>query len=368
VPPQSEDDHDQLLIILWVFIGLFAVMVLVGAVFGLYKMRQKWLEKKAAEMRYKSLIKERIDKACRATKTCMFNVCFIKYATFKKAGKLIRHEKHRENGELISLDTYEEVFEWVSKHFTMFVSHQWLGFTEPDPDNVHFPAICSACETLCAKFNLKEEELFIWVDYISIPQSNNYLKGLSISSLAVYASVVRYFVIIAPKCTHHDKQVECNAETYQRRGWCRLEQWARMTVGGLHDMYLHEDGQLMKIEDKPIWYRLSIQVFQGDFTVEADKYSLVDTVMGLWYVALLNENHADLTMLKQLVEDNKANVFPKEYFQNYIEKLEAKVSEQLAEMTTAESTGHPELLRANTASRELGMSGGTGDESNEISI
>ena len=55
--------------------------------------------------------------------------------------------------------------------------------------------------------------------YLSIPQRNPILKGLSISSLGVYASVCKYFVVIAPKVLHISTKSECNSDTYQRRGW-----------------------------------------------------------------------------------------------------------------------------------------------------
>jgi hypothetical protein len=355
VRPPADNNEDALWVLLYIFVAIFAALILAVATYGAYKVRKNWKMMAEADGRLKSMKKERIHKAFEATKTCRFNVCFIKYNDFKRNGKLEQHEVHRERGELISLDTYEEVFEWVSKHYTMFVSHQWLGFTEPDPDNIHFPAICSACESICSNFNFDESELYVWVDYVSIPQRNPYLKQASISSLAVYASVVRYFVIIAPRCVHKDKQETCDSASYQRRGWCRLEQWARMTVGGLHDMYIHEDGKLQKIEDKPTWYGQSIRVFDGDFTVDSDRDCLVDTVMGLWYVALLNEKHADNRELKDLVEKDKERVFPKSYFFDYIETLEAQVNEQIVKDKQADGCHHAQLIRAYTSSRNLGQ-------------
>ena len=68
--------------------------------------------------------------------------------------------------------------------------------------------------------------------YTSIPQRNKTLQQLSIRSLALYASIPDAFIVIAPPTIHSDSQLRCDAETYQRRGWCRLEQWARLTVGG----------------------------------------------------------------------------------------------------------------------------------------
>ncbi|CAK0903450.1 unnamed protein product [Prorocentrum cordatum] len=347
----AEPDEGVLLILICVFGSLFVVLTLAWVCFGMYKVRQKWIQKSRAEQRYLTLTQERISKSCAATRTCMFNVCFLRYATFKQSGKLTPHEVHRERGQLFSFDTYEAVYSWVRMHATVFVSHQWLGFTEPDPDNIHFPAICAACDTICAKAGLDERDLYMWVDYVSIPQINNYLKALSISSLAVYASIAKYFVIVAPPCLHHDKLVECNSATYQRRGWCRLEQWARMTVGGLRDMYIYEGGNLEQLLDRPHWYEASVKVFEGDFTVEADKYNIVDPVMGLWYIALLNADRQNIdSLLIDLVNQNKESVFPAAYFEDYIGKLEALVEQ---EKGSSQPRDHSVLIQSVSSSVAL---------------
>ena len=80
-----------------------------------------------------------------------------------------------------------------------------------------FPAILDACEQLCELADIPTKNLYLWVDYTSIPQANPYLKKLSINSLGIYSSVCRYFICLVPDVT------------YSGRGWCRLEQWARMT-------------------------------------------------------------------------------------------------------------------------------------------
>ena len=123
--------------------------------------------------------------------------------------------------------------------------------------------------------------------YLSIPQRNPVLKELSISSLGVYSSFAKYFVIIAPSCTHHNSFKPVDKETYQRRGWCRLEQWARMTVGGLQNMFLFQGGEMIALDGERKWYTDSIRVFDGDFTVDADKKKIVDTSIGLWSQALV---------------------------------------------------------------------------------
>ena len=73
-----------------------------------------------------------------------FSVCLVKYTAFKKHGKLIPHEEARQRGDVITLDLYEHVLAFAATFDVMFISHQWLGYSEPDPDNVHYKHICDA--------------------------------------------------------------------------------------------------------------------------------------------------------------------------------------------------------------------------------
>lgn len=85
---------------------------------------------------------------------------------------------------------------------------------------------------------LREDELYVWVDFLSIPQTNDTCKLSAISSIATYAAFAKYFIVIAPKTSHADTGATCDGETYSQRGWCRLEQWAFMAVGGLSHAYV----------------------------------------------------------------------------------------------------------------------------------
>eukprot|EP00966_Prymnesium_polylepis_P073520 1706523-Prymnesium_polylepis.1 len=57
----------------------------------------------------------------------------------------------------------------------------------------------------------------------------------------------------------------CDKDSYQRRGWTRLEQWARMTRFGTDDMYMYDgsngpSGDLLEpIKDQTHWYEESIK-------------------------------------------------------------------------------------------------------------
>ena len=96
------------------------------------------------------------------------------------------------------------------------------------------PAECSlrglivAVNKLCSLHKLTPDKLFLWIDYVSIPQENGFIQKLAISSLGFYASICEHFVVLAPSTMHQDTMMMCNASAYARRGWCRLEQWARI--------------------------------------------------------------------------------------------------------------------------------------------
>ena len=106
-----------------------------------------------------------------------------------------------------------------------------MASDSPDPEGVHFEAIIEAVKALQSR--LIEEEnpkagkpFYVWLDYVSIPQANKTLQSLSISSLALYASMPDYFLVVAPPATNLETQRACDKETYLRRGWYARLNWA----------------------------------------------------------------------------------------------------------------------------------------------
>eukprot|EP00327_Prymnesium_parvum_P006168 CAMPEP_0182808378 /NCGR_PEP_ID=MMETSP0006_2-20121128/6617_1 /TAXON_ID=97485 /ORGANISM="Prymnesium parvum, Strain Texoma1" /LENGTH=754 /DNA_ID=CAMNT_0024934089 /DNA_START=89 /DNA_END=2353 /DNA_ORIENTATION=+ len=233
--------------------------------------------------------RHRLKQAVANITTLRFSACFVKLHDFEAAGELRSHEYMRDAHKLVMLDTYDRLILFVRNKPTVFCSHQWLGFHEPDPRFEHFPAIVRACHALCRNQHIDPDELYVWVDFTSIPQENNFLKQLAIQSLAQYASSCRYFLIVAPHVLHADSGMECDPQTYARRGWCRLEQWARLASAGRDDMYLAKVDEVVEMDSHDSWFEDSIMVFEGDFTCDSDKEKLVDTVVGLWAIMLFDE-------------------------------------------------------------------------------
>ena len=161
----------------------------------------------------------------------------------------------------------------------------------------------------------------------SIPQANDEMKMLSVSSIAIYASVCRFFVALCPTITLKHSGAVVDVSSYQKRGWCRLEQWARLTVGGLQKMFIYIEGSEIKdLSENPAWYQDAIRVLNGDFTDERDKPKLVPMILGLWAAVLRNRRNGDDSVgVYELVKFAKQEVFPPEYFGSMLDRLEARL-------------------------------------------
>jgi len=131
----------------------------------------------------------------------------------------------------------------------------------------------------------KREHVFAWVDYLSIPQASRGQQKLAISSLVGYASVAHAFVIVAPPLTHADFFTPCNVATYNSRFWCRAENLAHSLRNGTDEMWVATGPSpelIVKQADDLDFLVSNLHVFQGTATVEADKLSLVPSVLGLY--------------------------------------------------------------------------------------
>jgi len=213
-------------------------------------------------------------------------VCTL--TSLRKMGKFTRFEEAREKGAIILFDTWDDALEAAQSHPIIFFSHQWLCWDEPDPNNVHYPVVLEAAELLRARLGKSADEILCWIDYSSIPQFNRASQAAAIDTIAAYAAFARYFVIVAPDTQHQNTKLPCTPETYLKRGWCRLEQWAAMAASGsqLTHMYLYErrgpEKQLVPLTERKEWIEESVEVFSGTFTVPGDKERLVQMVLGLY--------------------------------------------------------------------------------------
>ena len=76
----------------------------------------------------------------------------------------------------------------------VFISHQWLGWGEPDPNGIHIAAMKQAVRAVAADAGVAPEKIRVWVDIASIPQQNKSEQRIAIASLPMFASSCEYFV------------------------------------------------------------------------------------------------------------------------------------------------------------------------------
>ena len=117
---------------------------------------------------------------------------------FMNAGSMIIHEKARAQRALWTLDTMDELKTFKKGKKIVFFSHQWLAWSEPDPDCIQYKCMVAAFHELIKMKNLDLSKTFVWFDYTSIPQTHRGLQKLSINSLTNYAGACDYFIIVAP--------------------------------------------------------------------------------------------------------------------------------------------------------------------------
>ena len=82
---------------------------------------------------------------------------------------------------------------------------------------------------------------------------------------------------------------EFNLGSYQRRGWCRLEQFARIASCGVAHMYIcHGTAEqpVVSMSAQLDVLTTAVRVLDGDFTYVADKAKLVD-ILAILYFRLL---------------------------------------------------------------------------------
>ncbi|CAE8744064.1 unnamed protein product, partial [Polarella glacialis] len=204
----------------------------------------------------------------------------------------------------------------------IFVSHQWVGSTAPDPDFSQLQVLQEALRNLMSgkvrispnliaarlygtsvtitAADFTAEPLFIWYDYFSCPQplegsdGNDVKQNLSdaIDSIPGYVEMCHHFVILTPALKHVDQGSTMSYNSWKKRGWCRAERAAR---------FLSTHNTSMIIVESPIRLELAMAfeslwcpAGSGDFTQDADKRQ----VGHLLKLLLTNKLQASLAMGK----------------------------------------------------------------------
>jgi hypothetical protein len=304
-----------------------------------------------------------VEKAMLGAGRLMHPMVVVSAGAFVLLDKLASYEELRDSGQLVFLDTEDDLANFKMDRSIIFLSHQWLAWGFPDDEcRTHLNAMKSAVKTVsqqtCSRGGrCAWQNFYVWVDYCSISQDNRCMQALAVSSLPVYAASADVFVIVAPPARHVQSQVSTDLESYNARGWCRAEMLAKICSTGLENFYVlsTEGGDLQRVTEEGM-SSLSMYVFEGEFSCcqrghhgcACDKEALVEPVLGLYSLMLRHASgrrgqRRHMDTVSRHIRQSKMRFFPTRYahtlqngqteerelFGPLVEELEAHVEKEV---------------------------------------
>jgi hypothetical protein len=221
----------------------------------------------------------------------------IRADRFLALSSLVPYETVITKANLILLHSFAQVAAFKVSRKIVFLSHQWLGFCFPDPDSLQFGVMKNAVVRSVEMLGIENHHVYVWIDYISIPQENERLQDMAIQSLVSYVSLSDLFIIVAPECVHSDSNIICCEATYKSRGWCRAELVARILMTGFGGIYIAcSECDALETFGNEVDMS-SLNLVQGEFTCccrghtslrRCDREKLLTAFLGLYVHILLS--------------------------------------------------------------------------------
>lgn len=248
------------------------------------------------------------------------------------------HEGARERGILKTFDTMSSIAEFRQGHpraRVVLFSYEWLSWSFKGPTALQFSCMQDALQLYRQAMSLGSEDVFVWLDVLSIPQLNKGVQRLAVNSLYTYASAVDATIIVAPESRHEGTGEFANLETYKSRVWTRVEQVAHVAAHGLDSLYIAATGGKRLECASEAWLKDVVDIFSGSMTCcrlehahqdHCDKETLVLPLLGLWYVLCGGEgprSNVGAELLRGLIAPRVHEIFPEEF--NFVTKSGTEV-------------------------------------------
>jgi hypothetical protein len=168
------------------------------------------------------------------------------------------------------------------------------------------------------------EDMFVWLDCISIPQRNKAMQKASINSIYSFASLPDAMVIVCPDSTHLDTERKADQHSIRNRLWCRVEHLAYCCSRGTSSMYLNCGDVLEPLPDD--WMKSVCCVFEAQSTccrlkhtttMNCDRKVIVQPLIALYFDVLLRNARGDHdekdVYAYTLIKGNTEKMFPRTY-------------------------------------------------------
>lgn len=108
-----------------------------------------------------------------------------------------------------------------------------------------------------------------------MPQKHSSQQALAINSLVLYAGLSSALVIAAPSSKHVTTMEDVGVATYQKRTWCRAEQFCFAVYNNCaKNMWLATASTEPPVIVDATWLETSLNVFEGELTCCALKHKV----------------------------------------------------------------------------------------------
>eukprot|EP00929_Paragymnodinium_shiwhaense_P070485 TRINITY_DN35692_c0_g1_i1.p1 TRINITY_DN35692_c0_g1~~TRINITY_DN35692_c0_g1_i1.p1 ORF type:complete len:899 (-),score=113.21 TRINITY_DN35692_c0_g1_i1:88-2535(-) len=240
------------------------------------------------------------------------------------------HEGARIAGKVVFLDTLEAVEAFQGSGMkVLFFSYAWKSWSRIGPDELQLSCMQDSLRRLCERNSEEMEDMYVWLDVLSIPQLNTRTKSGAVDSLFNYASIADYMVAICPDGIHEDSKEPAGPDAYKSRVWCRVEQVAHYSVKGVSSMFRSlTPGSLEAIEEA--WIMDVLPIFDARTTCcrlghpghsKCDRELLVPTLLAMFVKILAEVNEQERSSVGfrtfwQQIEDDLDHIFPQTFIYN----------------------------------------------------
>ena len=260
--------------------------------------------------------------------------CAISVPDFLEMTEWQPHQDLKASGKVREMDDKAEV---------LFCSHQWCSFTHPDPNGDQLRALQTQIRNLMRgktkvtsnialdaaysypmlttgkEWKQRLPNMYIWLDYLSIPQpgagggqhsdhrqstDNSELVAqltAAVNSIPSYIARSSMMWIVVPPVKHASlEDAICDFTSWRRRGWCRMEFAASKLCAG-------DDMPLMVVTSPtaPPEYFNPCDIFKlcaarGDFTVDSDRDAVNETLTKMLKAKVERYAKEDITLSRLL--------------------------------------------------------------------
>jgi hypothetical protein len=192
---------------------------------------------------------------------------------------------------------------------------------------VQYKAIVDSIHQLAGKYDRSIEDMYVWLDFESITQMNNFTLQLCINSLPLYARSVSAFVIISPPVVHENTKAQLDLSTYQRRTWCRIEQFSHHVACGHENMYQLTGNNVLQHYPYEDVHNTAMFPFEAELTccamnhtrpdgsaMPCDKAKLFNPMLSLFAIVYLGRNRSPhYEQIYHTMKRHEKRIFPPTY-------------------------------------------------------